>query len=77
MARTFSGRRLRDARRAANLRPEQLALAVERSVFSVHSYECGRQQPPVDVLARIAEVLGRPVDDFLTDAPEGADHVAG
>jgi transcriptional regulator with XRE-family HTH domain len=77
MARTFSPQRLRDARRAANLRPEQLALAVERSVFSIHGYEAGRAQPPVTVLARIAEALNCPVDDFLVDASQAVSNVAG
>lgn len=62
MARMFSGRRLRDARIAAHLKPEQLALRIGRSVFSVHAYEIGRAQPSVTVLASIADVLGVATD---------------
>lgn len=67
MARCFDGQRLRDARIAAHLRPEQLALTINRSVFTVHAYERGAIHPPINVLAHLAEVLGRSVDDFLTE----------
>ena len=65
-----------DARRAANLRPEQLAVAIDRSAFQVQSYEAGRATPPVNVLARIADTLDRPVDAFLAE-PEAVERVAG
>ena len=67
MARCFDGQLLRSARLAAHVRPEQLAVAVERSVFTLHAYERGQVQPPVNVLAQIAGVLGGSVDDFLTE----------
>lgn len=67
MARCFSGQRLRDARIAAHLRPEQLAHVVGRSVFTVHAYERGDIHPPINVLAQVAQVLGRSVDDFLSE----------
>lgn len=67
MARCFNGQRLRDARIAAHLRPEQLALIVGRSVFTVHAYERGDIHPPINVLAQVAQVLGRSVDDFLAE----------
>lgn len=62
MARQFSGRRLRDARTAAGLSPERLALKIERSVFSIHSYECGRARPSIEALAAIADTLDVAVD---------------
>jgi transcriptional regulator with XRE-family HTH domain len=67
MARHFSGPRLREARIAAGLRPEQLALSIGRSVYSIHDYERGRVRPPVDVLADIAEVLHRDINDLLAE----------
>jgi transcriptional regulator with XRE-family HTH domain len=67
VARCFSGQRLRDARIAANLRPEQLALIAGRSVFTIHAYERGTIHPPINVLAQVSDVLGRSVDDFLTE----------
>ncbi len=67
MARCFNGQRLRDARIAADLRPEQVAHLVGRSVFTVHAYERGDIHPPINVLAHLAEVLDHSVDDFLTE----------
>ncbi len=67
MVRCFNGQRLRDARIAANLRPEQLAYLVGRSVFTVHAYERGDIHPPVNVLAQVADILGWPLDDFLAE----------
>ncbi len=72
MARCFDGQRLRDARIAANLRPEQLALLAGRSVFTIHAYERGTIHPPINVLAQVAEQLGRTLDDFLTEDREPA-----
>lgn len=65
MARSFSGRRLRETRIAAGLSPERLALEIERSVYSVHEYERGRVRPPVDVLCRIAAALDCDLDTLL------------
>ena len=67
MARQFSGRRLREVRTASGIPVELLALNVGRSAYSIHEYELGRVTPPINVLARIADSLGRPVDDLLTD----------
>jgi transcriptional regulator with XRE-family HTH domain len=61
----FSGALLRQKRVGAGLRPEQLAFAVGRSVFSVHQYERGAATPSVAVLASFAEVFACPVDDFF------------
>lgn len=68
MARQFSGARLRAARLHAGLRPEQLALTIGRSVFSVYGYERG-DLPSVPVLGAIADSLGCATDD-LYDRPE-------
>ncbi len=67
MARYFNGQRFRDARIAANLRPEQVAHLVGRSVFTIHAYERGDIHPPINVLAQVADILGRPLDDFLVE----------
>lgn len=68
MARQFSGRRLREARKSAGISPEQLAISVGRSAYSIHEYELGRATPIVAVLAAIADALGRPVDDLFAEA---------
>jgi ribosome-binding protein aMBF1 (putative translation factor) len=70
MARYFAPQRLRDARIAAGLSPERLALAVERSVFVVHDYERGRALPSVTVLGRLAHVLAVPIDDLFATSDE-------
>ncbi|MCX5588176.1 MULTISPECIES: helix-turn-helix domain-containing protein [Streptomyces] len=67
MARHFSGRRLREARKTAGLSPEHLAISVGRSAYSIHEYELGRVTPPITVIAAIADALGRSVDDLLTE----------
>lgn len=72
MARCFSGQQLRDARIAAGLRPEQLAVRIDRSVYSVHEYERGRVQPPIDVLLHVCAVLDCTVDDLLAGEAVGS-----
>ena len=54
MARHFSGRRLRESRKAAGISIELLAIAIERSGYSIHEYERGRVTPPITVIAAIA-----------------------
>ena len=63
----FSGRALRTARQDCGLRAEQLALAVQRSVYSIHSYETARAVPSVPVLARLAGALGCPLEALFED----------
>lgn len=75
MARQFSGQRLRAARQAAGLKPEQLALLIDRSVYSIHQYERDVQVPSVSVLAAIAATLDVSMDSLLT-AREVADVAA-
>lgn len=74
MTRKFSPKRLRAARIAAGLRPEQLALTIGRSVYSIHEYERGRVQPPVDIAAALADALGCGVEQLIE--PCEVSHVA-
>ncbi len=67
MARKFSGRRFREARVAAGVPTERLALDLGRSFYSIHEYERGRVVPPVNVLSQAAVALGCTVDDFLVE----------
>lgn len=70
----FCGPRLREARIAAGLRPEQLALHIGRSVYSVHEYERGRVHPSTESVHQIAETLNRPAGWFFgDDTPAEAD----
>ncbi|MEV5689915.1 helix-turn-helix domain-containing protein [Micromonospora globbae] len=65
MARQFSGAQLRTARLRAGLKPEQLAVRIDRSVYSIHQYERGVALPSVPVLASLADALACPVDAFF------------
>ncbi|MCY0962794.1 helix-turn-helix domain-containing protein [Streptomyces sp. H27-H5] len=67
MARHFSGRHLRETRKAAGISIELLAITIARSAYSIQEYERGRVTPPINVLAAIADALGRPVDELLTE----------
>ena len=72
MARSVSGRRLREARKSAGISAEQLAINVGRSAYSIHEYELGRVTPGTAVLIAIADTLGRPIDDLLDETEETA-----
>lgn len=61
----FDGHNLREARLTAGLRPEQLALAIGKSVYTIHEYERGRVSPPACVLASLSLLLGVSVDRLL------------
>jgi transcriptional regulator with XRE-family HTH domain len=67
MARTFSGPRLREARKSAGLSPEHLAISVGRSSYSIREYEMGRVTPSVTTLAAMADAVGCTVDDLLAE----------
>jgi transcriptional regulator with XRE-family HTH domain len=70
MARSFSGQRLRDSRKAAGLSVEQLAVTINRSAYSILEYERGRVTPPISVLAAIADAIGQPIEAFLAQQEE-------
>ncbi|MGH3798479.1 MAG: helix-turn-helix transcriptional regulator [Pseudonocardiaceae bacterium] len=77
MSRQFSGPALKAARLAAGLTPEQVAVAIGRSAWSIQSYELGRGLPPVPVLAHLADVLGVGIEDlFVTSGDQEAAGVA-
>ncbi|MDW8807743.1 helix-turn-helix transcriptional regulator [Streptomyces scabiei] len=67
MARSFSGQRLRESRKAAGVSVERLALTIGRSAYSIQEYQRGRVTPPVHVIAAIADTLGCTVDDLLDE----------
>lgn len=72
MSRHFSGKRLRAARIAAGLSPEQLAMGVGRSSFSLRAYELSRGLPSVPVLAQLADLLAIPLDELFDDGDADA-----
>lgn len=61
----FDGHNLREARTAAGLRPEQVALAIGKSVYTIHEYERGRVMPPADAIAALSRLLGVTADRLL------------
>ncbi|TXJ80685.1 XRE family transcriptional regulator [Streptomyces lavendulae] len=67
MARTFSGRRLREARHAAGLTAEQLADAVDRSPWAVWRWERDAAQPSIGTADRLADAVGVALPDLLAD----------
>ncbi len=67
MTRFSSGPRIREARIAAGLTVEEVALAVGRTAYSIHGYEGGRIVPPIYVLVTIAQLFGCSIDDLLLD----------
>lgn len=64
--RQVDGAKLRRIRQERGMRPEALALQINRSVQTVNCYEIGRAQPPVPVLCQLAAALGVGVEDLLT-----------
>jgi transcriptional regulator with XRE-family HTH domain len=65
VSRSFSGRRLREKRLEADVTLEELAIASQRSFYSVRDYELNRVLPPLDVLCAITAVLDCSIDDLL------------
>lgn len=61
----FDGQNLRAARVAAGIRPEQVALAIGKSVYTIHEYERGRVSPPADVLVALSRLYGVSTDRLL------------
>ncbi len=62
-------RRVLEAREAQGLTQAQLAERVPCNAQTVSNWETGRRQPRYADLARLAEVLSRPVSWFLGEAP--------
>lgn len=67
MARFPAGERLRQMRIAAGLTPEQVAVAVGRSSFTINGYELGKIEPPIHILAQIATYCGVTLGEILDE----------
>lgn len=59
------GKRLRTARLNKKLSQRSLGLSIGLSDKTISSYESGRSYPTLDVLEKIAGVLGRDMDFFV------------
>lgn len=62
----FSPERLREARLAAGMTPEQLATAIGMSSFSTREWERGRVTPRTAIVGRLADALGTEVSNLFT-----------
>lgn len=72
MPRKFSGARCRQLRHDAGLRAENVAIAINRSYYSIVEYEYGRAIPSVPVLIALADFYDCPVDDLLEEVTDAA-----
>jgi transcriptional regulator with XRE-family HTH domain len=70
MSYRFDRDEYRRRRKAAGLRPEQIALAVGRTTGAVTNYELGRAIPPLRVLAQLCELLDCTPNDLLRSVDE-------
>jgi transcriptional regulator with XRE-family HTH domain len=60
---------IRQLREEQGLKPEELALAIDRGTASLALYETGRLTPRIVVLERIAAALDESVQNFFEDEP--------
>lgn len=65
----FAPQQLRQARRAAGLTAQELAILIDASVFTVYAWETGRSVPPCPQLSAIADALGCRLVDFFSEQP--------
>lgn len=68
----FNGAELRRRREARGIRPEVLAVGVERSSATIHLYEVGRVIPTADMVGRLAAVLDCVPGDLFAEVAEVA-----
>ena len=64
------GARIRAARLASHLSQETLAMRLGVSFQQIQKYELGKDRVSVEMLVRLAKVLGRPLTDFVDEADE-------
>jgi transcriptional regulator with XRE-family HTH domain len=68
----FDGREIARRRRAADLRRERLAVAVDRTAATIMLYETGKVDPNTDTIALMAFEVGcTPGDFFVPCKPDG------
>jgi len=70
--RTFSGARLCAIRRALGLKAEQVAVAIDRSAFTIYAYERGACVPSAAALGELSAALNCRIDDFYTESVDAA-----
>ena len=65
------GQRLRQARKAAGLKTEELGEKVFYGKWAIESYERGMRLPPIETVCKMAEVLGVSVNWLTEGRGEG------
>lgn len=63
-------RRLKQARKKANLTQTELARKVGTKLSNINAYEQGRNEPGISFLKILSTVLDKPADWFLSDDPD-------
>ncbi len=70
MARQFSAPRLRRFLAESQRRPEAIALDVDRGIDAIRSYCSGRNIPPANIVAGLAEALGVGIDALYEEVDQ-------
>lgn len=63
------GANIQKARKAAGLTQKQLSELTGVHVVTIQQYELGKRQPRIEMLVKIADTLGRTVNDFVYEDP--------
>lgn len=63
----FDGHRIRQARKELGLSQSELARLADIGEQNIGRWERGHHRPELDSLARLADVLQKPVDYFYVD----------
>ena len=61
------GARLRAARIAADVSVERAAIGIDRTAYTITGYELGKTEPPLHVLAGLADMYGTTVGSLLDE----------
>ena len=62
--------KLRSARQEKGLSQRGLGLALGLSDKTISSYESGRSYPNLEILGRISDILGKPVEYFISSSKQ-------
>lgn len=63
------GHRLRQARKDAGLSVEHVAIAMQKTSFTIQGYELGRIEPPLHILSAMALMMNTTVGALIGERP--------
>lgn len=69
------GRKIREFRKAEKLTQKELGEKIGVKHNTISSYEHGTNEPELDILYRMANVLDKNIDDFFPELVDGEDDV--